>query len=101
MTTFDISGKVALVTGGASGLGYHFVDQLLEKGAKVIRKICNNKKKNDLCQGVTIADVSEENGAKVVQEYEQKYSKERILFVKTDVTNCEEFESKYFWFQLY
>lgn len=39
MATFDITGKVALVTGGASGLGYHFVGQLLEKGAKVIKLI--------------------------------------------------------------
>lgn len=45
---------------------------------------------------MTIADISEENGRNVSQEYEKKYSKKKIMFVKTDVTNYEDFDSKYF-----
>lgn len=32
----DISGKVAVVTGGASGIGRGIVDALLEQGARVV-----------------------------------------------------------------
>ncbi|XP_066258332.1 15-hydroxyprostaglandin dehydrogenase [NAD(+)]-like [Euwallacea similis] len=76
MTYFSIEGKVAIVTGGASGLGYNFVKQLLEKGAK----------------GVTLMDISEENGNKVMQELQEKYDKTKVLFIRGDVRNCEEFE---------
>lgn len=96
MANFDITGKVAIVTGGASGLGYCFVGQLLEKGVKVVVNIISWIKNIDLRQGVTIADISEENGIKVTEEYETKYSKGKILFVKADVSAYEEFESKYF-----
>src|SRR3954466_10181244 len=33
---FDISGRVALVTGASSGLGVHFAQTLSENGAKVV-----------------------------------------------------------------
>lgn len=35
MNSMDIKGKVALVTGGATGLGRAFCDELLKHGAKV------------------------------------------------------------------
>ena len=35
MYTFDLTGKVALVTGGAEGLGQEFVTTLAEQGADV------------------------------------------------------------------
>ena len=35
-TEFDMSGKVALVTGASSGFGMHFAKILAERGAKVI-----------------------------------------------------------------
>lgn len=38
--SFKIEGKVAVVTGGASGIGLEYVKELLRNGAKV-RKICN------------------------------------------------------------
>ena len=33
---FDVSGQVALVTGGASGLGYAFAEILVQAGANVV-----------------------------------------------------------------
>jgi len=33
---FDVSGKIALVTGASSGLGRHFAKTLAGEGAKVI-----------------------------------------------------------------
>lgn len=48
----DINNKVAIVTGGASGLGFATVAQLLQKGAKVV-----------------IFDVNEELAKQVTQEF--------------------------------
>ena len=45
---FDFSGKVALVTGGSRGLGYHMAKAFAQRGADVI--ICSRKL--DACQAV-------------------------------------------------
>jgi len=62
----DISGKVAIVTGGASGLGEATVRAYLDKGAKV-----------------AIFDMDTERGAKLVE----KLGADKLLFAKVDVAD--------------
>ncbi|XP_049778958.1 15-hydroxyprostaglandin dehydrogenase [NAD(+)]-like [Schistocerca cancellata] len=71
----DPSGKVALVTGGAGGLGRAFTKALLTAGAKVV-----------------ISDVDPAVGQKVVEEFESEFGKNKIIFVKADVTKPSELE---------
>ncbi len=67
----DINGLVALVTGGASGLGAAAVEMLIEKGAKVV-----------------IADMNEEKG----KEFAAKFG-DKAIFVKDNVTVTAENEA--------
>ena len=62
---FDLTGKVAIVTGGAVGIGKGIVDRLSEAGAAVL-----------------ITDISEENGKKAVEELKAKDRK--VDFIKAD-----------------
>lgn len=65
-------GKVAAVTGGASGIGLALVEAMLEMGARA----------------VTMADINEANLAKHVERLSPRY-RDRIQGVKTDVTREE------------
>lgn len=76
---FEIQGKVALITGGASGLGLQYALALLEKGLK----------------GVTLADVAVEAGNEAIADIERRFGKNKAIFVKTDVTNYEQFEEAF------
>ncbi len=62
----NITNKVAIVTGGASGLGEGTVRNLVDKGAKVL-----------------ILDLNRNRGKAIVEEL----GKNRVLFDKTDVTS--------------
>jgi len=62
----DIEGKVAIVTGGASGLGEATTRNLVNKGAKVL-----------------VMDLNLDRGHALVEEL----GKENVLFDKTDVTS--------------
>jgi 2-deoxy-D-gluconate 3-dehydrogenase len=62
---FDLTGKVAIVTGGAVGIGKGIVDRLSEAGAAVL-----------------ITDISEENGKKAADELKNKGRK--VDFFKAD-----------------
>lgn len=62
-----LQGKVALVTGGASGLGYTVVNRLCEAGAKVV-----------------IASRGEERGQRAVADFKEKGYE--VSWVKTDVS---------------
>ncbi|KAK4876649.1 hypothetical protein RN001_009155 [Aquatica leii] len=79
MIMFNISGKVALVTGGASGIGLATVDKLLKEEIK----------------GVTIADTNEIIGLQVAEKLNQKYGDKKVLFVKVDVAHRNEFEDAF------
>lgn len=63
----SLEGKTALVTGGATGLGYTVVNRLAEAGAKVV-----------------IASRNEERGTRAVKEFKDRGYE--VSWVKTDVT---------------
>ena len=67
-----LEGKVAFVTGGASGLGKAAVDILVKNGVRV-----------------GIADLNEELGNEVAKEY----SEDQVIFIQTDVTDQIQVES--------
>ncbi len=62
---FDLTGKVAIVTGGAVGIGKGIVERLSEAGSTVL-----------------FADISEENGKRTTQELKNKGRK--VEFIKAD-----------------
>ncbi|XP_014674291.1 PREDICTED: 15-hydroxyprostaglandin dehydrogenase [NAD(+)]-like isoform X2 [Priapulus caudatus] len=65
-----VEGKVALVTGGARGIGKGVCELLLEKGAK----------------GVTIVDYNKANGEETEAAFSKKYGTGKATFLQTDVT---------------
>ncbi|WP_150271305.1 SDR family NAD(P)-dependent oxidoreductase [Paenibacillus tepidiphilus] len=69
----NLQGKVAIITGGASGIGLATVKAFLEKGAKVV-----------------IADYNEEHGKAAEQELKQTYSD--VLFHKVNVAEEQQVE---------
>jgi len=76
MMPYDLKGKIALITGGATGIGLSCAKELLRVGV----------------QAVTIADINELNGEVAVKEITRLFGPNRAFFVKTDVTNPEELE---------
>lgn len=66
----DFAGKIALVTGGASGIGKATAYRLAQAGAHVV-----------------IADINAEGGQRIADDITEKYGMKRGLFVQTDVTN--------------
>ncbi|KAG5893565.1 hypothetical protein JTB14_028332 [Gonioctena quinquepunctata] len=76
---FEITGKIALITGGASGLGLRYAKELLHNGL----------------QGVTIADKDVSIGQKAEEELNNTFGKDKAIFVKVDVTKYNEFEDAF------
>jgi len=74
-----IKGKTALVTGGATGIGLEYVKALLKNGA----------------QNVAVCDVDVRKGENAVRELQTEYGADRVIFIKTDVTNIAELEEAF------
>jgi rhamnulose-1-phosphate aldolase/alcohol dehydrogenase len=64
-----LQGRVALVTGGASGIGLAIAQKLIEQGA---------------C--VTIADINDEGMKEVAADFGKRYGKDNVFTVNMDVT---------------
>src|ERR1700749_1329702 len=60
MNLFDLSGKVALVTGSTKGIGEAIVHRMAEHGAKVVV----SSRKADACEKVA-GDINRARGAEV------------------------------------
>jgi NAD(P)-dependent dehydrogenase (short-subunit alcohol dehydrogenase family) len=71
----DMTGKVALITGGAQGLGAAEAAKLLEWGARVV-----------------IGDLREEDGENVVAERERAGHRGEIAFLKMDVADMADWK---------
>jgi len=75
----SIKGKTALVTGAATGIGLEYVKALLKNGA----------------QNVAVCDVDIRKGENAVRELQTEYGADRVIFIKTDVTNVAELEDAF------
>ncbi|XP_069365548.1 15-hydroxyprostaglandin dehydrogenase [NAD(+)]-like [Maniola hyperantus] len=72
---YSLNGKIAFVTGGASGIGAALVKRLLEEDVK----------------HVAVLDVTEEAGIALQNELNTKYKENKVSFIKCDVTDKERF----------
>lgn len=75
----DVNNKVALVTGAAIGIGFEISKELLKNDAK----------------GILITDINIDLGQKALMSLSAQFGKERVHFLKTDVTNEDEFEGAF------
>jgi len=93
MSLFDLTGKVALVTGSTKGIGEAIVHRLAEHGAKVVV----SSRKPDACEKVA-ADINKERGAEVAapipcninykDQLQMLVDKTRARWGKIDVLVC-------------
>jgi len=74
----NVKGKVAIITGSGQGLGKAFAARLLDQGAKVC-----------------LSDIRDETGAATLQEFQSKYGKENLHFIRCDVTKRDDLVALY------
>lgn len=95
----DVKGRVALVTGGATGLGRTICEELLHHGAKVIFyfKIYLNQSLRivRLFVQVSICDLDSDAGENAAEELGERYGKDRVLFFHCDVTDYVQYEESF------
>ncbi|XP_014216546.1 15-hydroxyprostaglandin dehydrogenase [NAD(+)] [Copidosoma floridanum] len=75
----EVKGRIALVTGAATGIGKSYAEELLNQGAK----------------GVAICDINGEEGEKLYHTLASRHSKDRVLFCQCDVTDYLQFEDTF------
>src|SRR3954468_5169611 len=68
----DLRGKEAIVTGGASGIGYEIVSALAKAGA-----------------AVTIADVDADKGTQAAAEFRAMYPSAKVDFRPIDLSSLD------------
>ncbi|KAK3724039.1 hypothetical protein QZH41_020319 [Actinostola sp. cb2023] len=73
-----IAGSVAIVTGGAQGIGKEICKALLTRGANVC-----------------VLDINKHQGQEQVQAFQKKFGEERALFVPCDVTHKDQVEAAF------
>jgi 15-hydroxyprostaglandin dehydrogenase (NAD) len=76
---FYIKGKIALVTGGAAGIGLAYTKELLRNGAKA----------------VTIADVDAAKGEDSAKKLNTEFGGNKVIFIRTDVTKADQLEAAF------
>ncbi|CAD1474073.1 unnamed protein product, partial [Heterotrigona itama] len=74
----DVKGRVALVTGAASGIGKSCAVELLNEGAMV-----------------SICDINTVEGEKLAETLSTEYGKDRVIFCQCDVTDYSQFEESF------
>ncbi|XP_028164151.1 15-hydroxyprostaglandin dehydrogenase [NAD(+)]-like [Ostrinia furnacalis] len=66
----EIKNKIAVVTGGAKGIGYAIAEEFLNQGAKI----------------VFIVDLNENQGTETAKTLNSKYGDAKAVFIKCDIT---------------
>src|SRR5699024_1350094 len=86
-----LNDKVAIVTGGASGIGHGIVQLFKQEGATVIAADINDealkKVSDDKVHGMKLDVSSEEDWKKLVQDVDEKFSKIDILVNNAGITS--------------
>ncbi|XP_077987190.1 15-hydroxyprostaglandin dehydrogenase [NAD(+)]-like [Glandiceps talaboti] len=75
----SLTGKVALITGAAEGMGKAIAEEFLKNGAKA----------------VYLADINEKLGQETLENLRSQYGADKAVFDKCDVTSKEQLEAAF------
>lgn len=73
------AGKVALISGGGAGIGLQYAKELLRNGLRA----------------VTLVDINKVNGENALKEIREEFGGDKVMFVKADVTDKEQYEETF------